>query len=90
MLDRFTQRLMDSLHRSVKDKVIPFKAVLKKNMSMQMDIGSMVLKFGTMVLMLFGILKMKDDIQQPAKNELPGTIIINNYLGEGREKEETK
>jgi hypothetical protein len=90
MLDKFTQRLMDSLHKSVKDKVIPLKEVLKRNVNARVDMGSTILKFGTMVLMLFGILKMKDNGQQPNKNDIPGTIIINNYLGDGREKEETK
>jgi hypothetical protein len=74
----------------MKDKVIPLKAVLKKNIDTQMDVGSKILKFGTMVLILFGILKMKDDIQQPSQNNLPGTIVINNYLGDGKEKEENK
>ena len=90
MLDKFTQRLMDSIHKSVKDKVVPMKAVLKKNVQARMDLGSMVLKFGTMLLILSGVLKMKDNAQAPAKNELPGTIIINNYLYDAKEKEEKK
>lgn len=87
MLDKFTQRLMDSLHRSVKKTVIPMREVLRQNVNAQMDIGSKLLKFGTMILLFLGITKMNQLEDRPKKLEQP-TIIINNYLNDKHKKEE--
>ena len=88
MLDKFTQRLMDSLHKGVQDKIIPMRDMLRSNVNSRMDLGSKALKFGTMLLVLFGIIKMKDNDRLPPKNDPPSTIVINNYLYDQREKEE--
>ena len=80
MLDKFTQRLMDSLHRSMRQTVIPVKEAIKKNINMQIDIGTMLLKFGTMILLLIGMTKETKSDSQQKKIAPPNTIIINNYL----------
>ena len=87
MLDKLTQRIMDSLHRSAKNTIIPVKEVLKKNVNTQMDIGGKVLKFGTLILMLLGVMKMRDQDSQQPRTDVPSTIVINNYIRDVREKE---
>lgn len=84
MLDRLTKRIMDSFHQNAKTTLLPIKEAMKKNVDAQISIGSGVLKFGTMILLFLGILKMggkEDHISNP---NLPSTIVINNYI---RDKE---
>lgn len=89
MLDKLTQKIMDSLHRSAKDTIIPMKEAMKKNVDMQVNIGSGLLKFGTMILLFFGVLKMSSsDDERKTKPELPSTIVINNYINKGDELKE--
>lgn len=88
MLDKLTQRIMDSLHRSAKDTIIPMKEAMKKNVDMQVNIGSGILKFGTMILLFLGILKMGGEEERKTKPELPSTIVINNYINKGDEPKE--
>ena len=81
MLDKLTQKIMDSFHRSAKDTIIPMKEAMKKNVDMQVNIGSGLLKFGTMILLFFGVLKMSSsDDERKTKPELPSTIVINNQI----------
>ncbi len=89
MLDKLTQKIMDSIHRSAKDTIIPMKEAMKKNVDMQVNIGSGLLKFGTMILLFFGVLKMSSsDDERKTKPELPSTIVINNYINKGDEPKE--
>lgn len=88
MLDKLTQRIVDSFHRSAKKTIIPVKEVLKHNVNTQMDIGSKALKFGTLILMILGIMKMRDKEDPVQKSEVPSTIIINNYIREGKKGDE--
>ncbi len=89
MLDKLTQKIMDSIHRSAKDTIIPMKEAMKKNVDMQVNIGSGLLKFGTMILLFFGVLKMSSsDDERKTKPELPSTIVINNYINKGDELKE--
>lgn len=82
MLDKLTKRIMDSFHRNAQDTIIPMKEAMKKNVDMQVNIGSGILKFGTMILLFFGILKMGGKEEQKPRQDLPSTIVINNYIHE--------
>ena len=86
MLDKLTQRIMDSLHRSARETIIPVKEVLKKNVNTQVDIGGKILKLSTVLLVFFGILKMNHP-EEKTMPETPSTIVINNYLGERKDGE---
>lgn len=89
MLDKLTQRIMDSFHKSAKDTIIPMKEAIKKNVDMQVNIGSGLLKFGTMILLFFGVLKMSNiEERKTTQPELPSTIVINNYINKGDEPKE--
>lgn len=79
MLDRLTQRIMESLHRSAQETIVPVKEVLKKNVNTQVDIGGKILKLGTVLLLFFGVLKIGSK-EEPKKQDGPSTIIVNNYL----------
>ena len=79
MLDRLTRRIMESLHQSARDTIIPVKEVLKKNVNTQVDIGGKILKLGTVLLIFFGVLRIGRGEEQK-KQEGPSTIVINNYL----------
>ena len=83
MIDKLTQKIVDSLHKSAKETIIPIKEVLQKNVDMHTDIGGKILKLGTVLLVFFGILKMTDREDKPNYDQdVPRTIIINNYIGE--------
>ena len=86
MLDRLTKRIMDSFHQNAKTTLLPIKEAMKKNVDAQISIGSGVLKFGTMILLFLGILKMgsKENQISNSNPNLPSTIVINNYI---RDKE---
>ena len=82
MLDRLTKRIMDSFHQNAKTTLLPIKEAMKKNVDAQISIGSGILKFGTMILLLFGVIKMTNKEDLPKHNDIPSTIVINNYIGE--------
>ncbi len=82
MLDKLTRRIMDSFHRSAQDTIIPMKNAMKKNVDTQVNVGSGILKLSTMILLFFGILKISGPDDNKPKPEMPGTIIINNYIRE--------
>ena len=84
MLDRLTKRIMDSFHQNAKTTLLPIKEAMKKNVDAQISIGSGVLKFGTMILLFLGILKMGGKEDRISNPNLPSTIVINNYI---RDKE---
>ena len=80
MLDKLTQRIMESFNRNAKNTIIPMKEAMKKNVDTQISVGSTILKFGTMILLFFGILKMNDRQDNKQKPDMPSTIVINNYI----------
>lgn len=82
MLDKFTRRIMDSFHRNAKNTIIPMKEAMKRNVDTQINVGSGILKFTTMILLFFGILKMGGGMEAKPKPDVPSTIVINNYIRE--------
>lgn len=88
MLDKFTQRIVDSFHRSAKQTIKPIRNALRKNANAQLDIGSKALKLGTLILIILGFVKTKDVINSSEKKEVPSTIIINNYIRDPYRKED--
>ncbi len=85
MFEGLTRKLAQKVGRSVKEAAEPLKDDVKEAANRKVDLYSRVLRLGVLVFLFIDGTRRVADI---GRNEGgPGTIIVNNYLGEPRRKE---
>lgn len=87
MFDRLTQKIAETMGKSVKETVQPIKTEMTKKVDSKVDLYSRILRLGVLIFLFIEGTKRVTDSENNDDRQGPSHIIINNYIRDGRKEE---
>ena len=87
MFERLTQKIADTMGKSVKETVQPIKTEMTKKVDNKVDLYSRILKLGVLIFLFIEGTKRVTNSENKENHSGPSNIVINNYIQERRKEE---
>ena len=83
-IKKLTEKMGKSVQETVKEAAAPIKAEVKQAASNKVDLYSRILRLGVLIILFVeGTRRVASDSRNESS---PNQIVINNYLGDPKEK----